>query len=123
MTAIVILLAGIKGSDGIPLSMDSYGAFCGRAGGVAVGISVVIFALATVICQEFYGLEALSCLGFGRRGERIYFAVSFTATLIGSVMSPGLVWQFADLEIALMTVVNTLCVVTLSGEVGRKSIK
>ncbi|MBQ7715700.1 MAG: sodium:alanine symporter family protein [Clostridia bacterium] len=117
MTAFVILLADVPGYDGIPLSMRSYGEFCGRAGAYAVGISVIIFALATVICQEFYGMEALSFLGGGRGARRAYLAVSFFATLAGSVMSPGLVWQFADLEIAVMTVVNTLAVFILSDEV------
>ena len=120
MTSLVILLAGVTGTDGIPLSMDSYGVFCGAVGRAAIGISVVIFALATVICQEFYGMEALSCLGGGRRGIKIYIALSFGATLIGSVMSPGAVWQFADLEIALMTIVNTLCVFILSDEVSSR---
>ena len=118
MTALVILLAGVTGADGIPLSMDSYGAFCGKFGEAAIGISVVIFALATVICQEFYGMEAIICLGFRRRGAKIYIALSFAATLLGAVMSPGIVWQFADLEIALMTIVNTLCVFILSDSVS-----
>ncbi len=118
MTALVILLAGDSGSDGIALSMESYGAFCGPAGAAAIGISVVIFALATVICQEFYGMEALACLGGGRRAKRAYIALSFAATLAGSVTSPETVWQLADLEIALMTVTNTLCVFILSDEVS-----
>ena len=118
MTALVILLAGETGSDGIPLSMRSYGAFCGRFGEAAIGVSVIIFALATVICQEFYGMEALACLGTGRRARALYIALSFCATIAGSVMSPDLVWQIADLEIALMTVTNTLCVFILSDEVS-----
>ncbi len=120
MTALVILLAGIDGADGIPLSMRSYGAFCGKFGEISIGISVVIFAAATVICQAYYGTEALSCLGFGKRGRAFYFALSFAATLAGSVMSPGVVWQLADFEIAVMTVINTLSVFILSDEVSSR---
>ncbi|MBR6917498.1 MAG: sodium:alanine symporter family protein [Clostridia bacterium] len=123
MTALVILLARVPGKDGIPLSLASYGAFCGSFGSAAIGISVVIFALATVICQEYYGVEALSALGVSSKKRYIYFAVSFAATLIGSVVSPGVVWQFADLEIALMTVVNTLSVFILSDEVTHRLTK
>ncbi len=114
MTALVILLSGVAGEDGIPLSMESYGVFCGDFGRMAIGASVVVFALATVICQEYYGMEALAALGGGKRARRVYLAVSFGATLLGSVMTPDAVWQIADLEIALMTVVNTLAVFVLS---------
>ena len=119
MTALVILLSGVGDIDGIPLSMESYGAFFGDAGRYIIGGSVVVFALATVICQEYYGVEALSSLGGGKAAKYIYLAVSFAATLAGSVMSQGSVWALADFEIAAMTVINTLAVFILSGEVAR----
>lgn len=120
MTALVILLSGASGVDGIPLSMASYGAFFGKAGRIAIGVSVVIFALATVICQEYYGIEALSSLGGGKRAKYVYLAASFAATLAGSVMPQGSVWALADFEIAAMTVINTLAVFILSDEVVDK---
>ena len=119
MTALVILLARSDAEAGIPLSMKSYGAFCGRAGEIAIGISVIIFALATVICQEFYGMEALRSLGAKRRGVSIYLLVSFAATIAGSVMSSEIVWQLADLQIALMTIINTLTLFILSDFIPR----
>jgi len=120
MTALVILLAGVDGADGIPLSMASYGKFCGRFGAAAIGVSVVIFALATVICQEFYGMEALASLGGKGRARGMYLALSFAATLVGSVLSSEAVWQMADLEIAVMTVINSLSVFVLSDEIARQ---
>ena len=123
MTALVILLSGVTGLDGIPLSMESYGAFFGDAGRIAIGVSVVVFALATVICQEYYGIEALTSLGGKRCAKYIYLAVSFGATLAGSVMPQGAVWALADFEIALMTVINTLAVFILSDEVVDKKRK
>lgn len=119
MTALVILLSGVTGVDGIPLSMQAYGAFFGTFGEIAIGVSVIVFAVATVICQEYYGIEAIECLGGKKAARGVYLAASFGATLIGSVMSQGAVWQIADLEIAVMTVVNTLAVFILSDGVRR----
>ncbi|MBQ7670880.1 MAG: sodium:alanine symporter family protein [Clostridia bacterium] len=114
MTAFVILLSGVTGVDGIPLSMKAYGAFFGKFGEIAIGVSVMIFAVATVICQGYYGLEAIESLGGKKKARAVYLAAAFGATLLGSVMSQSAVWQFADLEIAVMTVVNTLAVFILS---------
>lgn len=129
MTATVILLAqertGASGLDGIPLSMHSYGVFCGALGEALIGISVVIFALATIICQSYYGIEALDFLGKKKSRRRLYILMSFGATLIGSVMSSRLMWQLADLEISVMTVINSLAVFVLSDQVikGRELVK
>lgn len=116
MTALVILIARVPAVDGIPLSMKSYGAFCGAFGEVAIGLSVIIFAAATVICQEFYGIETLSALGLSKF-KAPYLIISFAATILGSVISPGTVWQFADFEIAAMTIINSLALFALSDEV------
>lgn len=123
MTAVVILMADVRGLDGIPLSVASYGVFGGQIARWIIGVSVVIFALATVICQEYYGIEALSYLNPSPLLRRLYIALSFAATLVGSVMSATLMWQIADLEIALMTVINTLVVFILSDEVVKERRK
>ncbi|MBE6563553.1 MAG: sodium:alanine symporter family protein [Ruminococcaceae bacterium] len=125
MTAFVVLLAKMKfprltsGLDGIPLSVRAYGAFCGSVGSWTIAISVVIFALATIICQSFYGIEALDFFGGKKRRRVLYILVSFIATVIGSVISSNLMWHLADLQISLMTAVNTLIVFVLSDEVIR----
>lgn len=117
MTALVILLADLDGVDGIALSVNAFGKFCGTAGEVIIGASVVIFALATIICQSYYGIEAISFFAEKKSLTRLYVILSFGATVLGSVISSKLMWQIADLQIALMTVVNTLVVFILSDEV------
>ncbi len=125
MTALVVLLAEMKfpcltsGLDGIPLSVSAYGAFCGTVGEYTIAVSVVIFALATIICQNFYGLEALDFFGEKKSRRHLYILVSFAATVVGAVISSNLMWQLADLQISLMTVLNTLIVFVLSDEVTR----
>lgn len=120
MTAVVIIMADLENLDGIPLSVASFGLFCGRAGEYIIGGSVVVFALATIICQEYYGIEALGYFGASKAARNIYIALSFCATLVGSVISDGAMWLAADFVIAVMTVINTLCVFVMSDEIKRE---
>lgn len=122
MTALVILIGGVEGYDGIPLSEKAFGVFFGTFGETVIGISVIFFALATVICQSFYGMEALSYISGSKKTKTAYLFASFAASLAGSVISSDFMWQAADLEIALMTLVNTAAVLLLSKEVKPFSV-
>lgn len=117
MTALVIIMADISGLDGIPLSMASYGIFAGKVASFTIGASVIIFALATVICQSYYGIEALSFMSHKRAYKYVYITISLLVTLTGSVISPSVMWQIADLQIAVMTIINTLVVFVLSDKI------
>lgn len=122
MTAVIILMADVKGCDGIALSVKSYGFFGGGAAQIIIAASVIIFALATVICQAYYGIEALSFISGGKRLKYLYLACSFAVTIAGAYIAPAVMWQIADLQIAVMTIINTLVVFILSDEVKTKKL-
>lgn len=118
LTAIVILLyRGGDGLDGIELSLAAYSGLCEIIGGAWLAslagwilrIAIVLFAFATVVCQSCYGMEALRYFLPGRTARRIYLTLSAGAILIGSVISPGVMWQIADMVISLMTCLNVVC--------------
>lgn len=118
VTAIVILLAGESGKEAIPLVAASYGKFTGKAGEIFILASVAVFALATVICQSYYGVEALSFVTKGKRcAKTVYIMFASACAILGSVMSSSLMWQIADLQISVMTIINTLVVFVLSDEI------
>ncbi len=116
-TALVILIADVDGSDGISLAISSFGVFLGRGAEIFVSVSVVIFALATVICQSYYGVEALYFIKNGKTARFVYIVFAAVCAVLGSGISSNLTWQLADLQIALMTVFNSLTVFILSDEV------
>lgn len=125
LTAIVILLyRGGDGLDGIELSLAAYSGLCEIIGGAWLAslagwilrIAIVLFAFATVVCQSCYGMEALRYFLPGRTARRIYLTLSAGAILIGSVISPGVMWQIADIVISLMTCLNVVCLLWI----GRK---
>lgn len=121
-TALVILIADVNGGDGISLAISSFGAFLGRGAEIFVSISVVFFALATVICQSYYGVEALCFIKSGKTARYVYIALAASCAVLGSEISSSLTWQLADLQIALMTILNSLTVFTLSDEVKPRAL-
>lgn len=117
VTAIVILIADVGGKDGIELAISSFGKFLGRESEIFISSSAIMFALATVISQSYYGVEALGFIRGGRLSRGIYITLAAACAVMGSVISSGLMWQLADLQIALLTVFNSLAVFILSDEV------
>lgn len=120
VTALVILLSGVKEKDGIELAVAAYGKLAGRGGGIFISVSVVIFALATVICQAYYGVEALNFMKGGKSSfiiSFIYLTLSAGCAVAGALVSPSFMWQIADLQISLMTIINSLVVFIMSDEV------
>ena len=111
MTAFVILLSdGTKrGLSGIGLTLYAFSSQAGREVGLLVGVSVILFAYATVICQISYGAVALRSITKRAVFYRAYLILSIAATVIAPFVQEGIMWQAADLVISLMTALNTVC--------------
>ncbi len=120
MTALVILLTVGADPDcvsGIGLTVAAYTVGAGRWAGAAIAVSVILFALATVLCQAQYGVASLGFItgmkpAPGKKAFGIYCAAAFAATVIGTVIPDGPLWQLTDLIISLMTGLN--CIVLIS---------
>ena len=114
VTALVILTSGITPTeDGMATALDAFAISCGSVAAAVIGISVVLFAFATVICQSFYGLGAARHLTKSVKWYRAYIIMIAISAVAGSVISAELMWGFADLIIAVMTVVNTGCILRI----------
>jgi AGCS family alanine or glycine:cation symporter len=130
-TALVILLytdGEGQGLDGIALSLAAFTRLSGEIGGPWLAffaerflkISILLFAFATVVCQSCYGIEAIRYF-VPRKGARaVFIALSVGAVMIGAVISPGVLWQWADLTVSVMTAVNVLCLLRLSRFAAKK---
>ncbi len=95
---------------------------CSAAARLAVsfiGSSVCAYALATVISWSHYGAEAMRFLtGRSAGWQRIvYLCCCAVFCAVGAVTPEGLAWDFADIAIALMTAINTICVIKLRREI------
>jgi len=124
----------ITGEEGVSLSVDIHGkaiqnssaltayafrvgfeeAFgWGFLGNLIVTLSVVLFAVSTMISWSYYGDRCVVYL-FGARYVTLYRLIYVCFTFLGSVLALETVWLYGDLALGLMSVPNLIAVVLLS---------
>ena len=81
-------------------------------GRTVLGISLMAFAIATLIGWSYFGEKAVEYL-FGKSGINTYRLCYIVMIFVGSVMSLSLVWELTDFVNAFMAVPNLLCLLVL----------
>lgn len=81
---------------------------------------IIMFAFTTILGWSYYGERAIEYM-FGRRIVLPYRIAWVVMTCVGSVLSLGVVWNFADLMNAMMALPNLVALVCLSGVVARET--
>ena len=124
LTAFVILLSFDefvigRGLNGMSLVIASYGKYIGNTATFIIAISVMLFAYATVICQGFYGGECVYYLTKNERVMKLYRLIFSAVTIYGAIANTSFMWTVTDLNISLMTVINTVCICIASGDIKR----
>jgi AGCS family alanine or glycine:cation symporter len=109
LTAYVLLIArrgGAGGENGMAFVLSSFELTLGAWTKYAVGASVCLFALSTLVCWAFYGRSALSYLTSSKYAV-LFYTLAYLATVVfAASLSQGAVWRTADASIALMTGAN-----------------
>lgn len=122
LTALVILVSYPEvehfGENSVMMTVGAYSAALGEWVEPLMCVLVLLFGMATVFCQCFYGKVCLSYLTKSRVAGVALTLAYGTAALVSSRTPPGSVWGLADLSIGIMTLIN-LSVLLLE----RKQIK
>ena len=100
-------------ADNAVVSLDAYGALTSPFVYYVLMISVVLFAYSTIIAQIYYGRASIEYLTKSKVPLYIYYICSVATTLVGSIISPGLMWALADIVIGLMTIINCSVIIIL----------
>ena len=103
------------------LVLNSYGKYLGGFGEISISYVSVLFALATVACQFYYGVEGLSYLTKSKFSKGLYAVVFFAVCIVSSVVPMSLMWQISDLTLSVMTVFNIICLLFLFGDLKKNS--
>jgi AGCS family alanine or glycine:cation symporter len=77
-----------------------------------LGLSLIAFAIATLIGWSYFGEKAVEYL-FGKSGINTYRLCYIIMIYVGSVMSLELVWELTDFVNAFMALPNLLCLILL----------
>jgi alanine or glycine:cation symporter, AGCS family len=85
-------------------------------GNILLGISLIAFAIATLIGWSYFGEKAVEYL-FGKSGIGTYRVCYIVMIFVGSIMSMKLVWEMTDLVNALMAVPNLICLFLLRKQI------
>jgi len=81
-------------------------------GRICLGLSLIAFAVATLIGWSYFGEKAVEYL-FGKSGISTYQICYIVMIFIGSVMTLDLVWELTDLVNAGMVIPNLICLILL----------
>lgn len=122
LTALVILVSGVPipyGSDiGGELTTTAFTAIYGEPAAVLIALSLICFAIATVLGWGLYGCRCAEYL-FGPKAWKI-FALAQTGTVIlGSVLDTGTVWLLSETINGLMAIPNLITLAALTPELVR----
>ncbi len=110
LTALVILVSypevGHFADNSVMMTVGAYSAAIGKwIEPVMCGL-VLLFGLATVFCQCFYGKLCLSHLTKSKAAQTVLTLLYGAAAVLSAGTPPGDVWGLADLSIGFMTLIN-----------------
>lgn len=122
VTALVILCSGVE----IPYGVDSgseltTAAFSQIYGGwvaVLIAVSLILFALATILGWGYYGMCCAQYL-FGNKALRLFVILQAATVILGAVLNTRTVWLLADTVNGLMAIPNLIALLALSPEFVR----
>lgn len=117
-TAFIILCSGIfeDGHDGIVLTQHAIDAGLGTGtavGSTFVSIAIFFFAFTSIIANYYYGETNIRFIYDNNTIINIYRLLVGVIVYAGAVVSLDLVWGFADITMALMTLCNLAAIFML----------
>ena len=133
ITSLAVILSGVLGVEGGLDAFASKGAAAvaafnailpGTVGGIVIQISLIFFALSTILSWSYYGER---CWGYLSGNNKvvifIYKALFILMCIVGSVGSGQLMWDIADTLNGLMALPNLVALLALSGVVAAETRK
>ena len=129
LTALVILTAKggkIAGSglSGMELTIAAFESVFGSVGGMFISISIIFFAVATILGWGLYGEKAILYLTSENKTAIFIYKIAYTTAIyIGAVMSLETVWTISDTLNGLMAIPNVTALFLLGKYVSEETKK
>ncbi len=120
-TASMIILAGPElftgDTNGIQLTQAALTYHVGDWGSFFVAVAILLFAFTSLIANYSYGETNIEYLAGERRSATaifIYRLAVLAMIMIGSVSELRAIWNFADLSMGMMALINLVAILALS---------
>ena len=124
-TAFIILLSDLPldGSlKGIELTQAALHNEIGSFGSQFIAISILLFAFSSIVGNYSYCETNLLFISRHPAGLQIYRIAVGAMVFFGSIASLDLVWNLADLTMAIMTITNLIAILLL-GHIALKALR
>ena len=115
-TAFIILMSDIPmdGSvKGIELTQMAITSHLGSSGGIFVAVAILLLAFSSIIGNYYYGEANILFITKSKKWLFLYRGFVGAMVFGGAIMSLDLVWNLADLTMALMAITNLIAIFLL----------
>lgn len=129
ITSLTVLLSGLELGEAALATYTSNGAAAvkafntilpGEFGGIAIQISLLFFALSTILGWSYYGERCWGYLTRDNKAVQILYKAAFVLMcVVGSTGSGKLMWSIADTLNGMMAIPNLVGLLALSGVVAK----
>lgn len=123
-TAFIILLSDVdlsSGLTGIQLTQNALTSQIGGFGSIFIAICVFLFAFSSIVGNYYYGEANIEFLTNKKIYLILYRICVSIMVLFGSIVSMDIVWNLADVFMALMAITN-LIAISLLGKIAFKAL-
>lgn len=123
-TAFIILLSDIDlsgGLTGIQLTQNALSSQIGSFGSIFIAICVLLFAFSSIVGNYYYGEANIEFLTKKKIYLTLYRICVSVMVLFGATVSMDIVWNLADVFMALMAITN-LIAIALLGKIAFKAL-
>jgi len=123
MTGLVIVNSGeyLKGLTKGALTKAAFDDFA-VVGPIILSVGLLTFVFSTILGWSYYGEKAVEYL-FGTKAIFPYRVLWVIAVMVGSVVVPQMVWDFADIANACMAIPNLIALIALNGVIVAETKK
>ena len=129
ITALTVILSGVLGTEGGLSAFSSKGAAAvaafnsilpGTIGGTIIQISLVFFALSTILSWSYYGETCWAYISKNNKVvDYIYKIIFILVCIVGATGSGTLMWDISDTLNGLMALPNLIALLPLAGIVAK----
>lgn len=120
-TASIIILSGVVDpnveQEGIQLTQLALSQYVGDYGVIFVAIAIFFFSFTSIIANYSYGESNLEFISGAKNAKVVIMIFRFMVlgmVFVGAIASLPAIWNFADLSMGLMALVNLFAILMLS---------